>query len=185
MTASPSDDQFPIGSKLPSFSLTSTTGENVTDGYLRGGKASLVVFSCNHCPYVKGSEEMLIETVRKFEKDGLKTVSISSNDAIAYPDDGLEQMKEKTERMNLPYPYLFDKTQEVAKKFFAACTPECFLFDTDGALVFHGAINSNPRNPDTERTNHIELAIVQVLEGKKADPAYVHPLGCTIKWKQP
>ena len=95
-----------IGSILPEFNLPSVDGTTKGTKYLKEGKASLIAFTCNHCPYVKGSEEMLIEIARKFEKDGLRTVAISSNDAIQYPEDGFEPMKKKSRELNLPYPYV-------------------------------------------------------------------------------
>lgn len=175
--------RFPLGSKLPTFSLMDVSGKTMSDDYLRSGKAALVVFSCNHCPYVKGSEATLIETVREFNSRGLRAVAINSNDAAQYPDDSFENMKLKAKDMNIPYPYLYDKTQEVAKMFDAACTPECYLFDEHHSLVFHGTINDNPKDPNKASKTYLRDAIEQLLSGKKPKPAFVHPLGCSIKWR--
>lgn len=176
-------DIFPLGSKMPAFSLKNVDGTTVTPGYFEGARAQLVVFTCNHCPYVKGSDEMLLKIVRSFEKDGLKTVAISSNDAVQYPEDSFEKMAEKSRTMNLPFPYLYDESQEVARKFDAACTPELFLFDASGSLVFHGTVSNSPRHPQEVTADYLTPAISQLLEGQKPDPAFVHPIGCSIKWK--
>lgn len=175
--------RFPIGSSLPHFELLNVDGRKLGSGYLEGAKAALVGFTCNHCPYVKGSEEMLVSIVKRFTPDGLKTVTINSNDAIQYPEDGYQQMQAKAQAMKLPYPYLHDETQSVAKLFDAACTPEFYLFDSSGKLAYHGTINDSPRDPNAVKMDYLSIAIAQVLEGQKPNPAYVHPLGCSIKWK--
>ena len=175
--------KFPLGSSMPTFELPNIDGKGIGSDYLKGAKAALVIFTCNHCPYVKGSEEMLLKIVRGFEARGLKTVSISSNDAVQYPEDGFDKMKEKASSMDLPYPYLYDESQQVAKAFDAACTPECYLFDGNMKLVFHGTINDNPKDKTKALKDHLSPAIESVLAGKNPDPNYVHPIGCSIKWR--
>jgi peroxiredoxin len=176
-------DGFPIGSAMPAFSLKNVDGKQISNDYFNGAKAAMVVFSCNHCPYVKGSDEMLISIVRKFEREGLKTVAISSNDAVKYPEDSFDNMKVKAQTMHLPFPYLYDESQEIARKFDAACTPEVYLFDAAHKLAYHGTINNSPRNPAEASVDFLSQAITQVLEGQKADPPFIHPIGCSIKWK--
>jgi peroxiredoxin len=175
--------RFPLGSALPSFDLLSTDKRLIGSSYFEGAKASLVVFTCNHCPYVKGSELKLIEVVRAFIPKGLRAITISSNDALKYPEDSFEKMAEKSTALQLPYPYLYDESQAVAKQFDAACTPEAFLFDAGGALVYHGALNNSPRDPSGVTTDYLSPAIVSVLAGKVPSPQFVHPIGCSIKWK--
>ena len=174
---------FTFGSQIPEFKLANVDGKTLGSDYLQGAKAYLVAFLCNHCPYVKGSELMLIEIVKRFANDGLKTVAISSNDAAKYPDDSFEKMQEKAAIMSLPYPYLYDETQEVAKLFDAACTPEFYLFDHSRRLVYHGTINDSPRDPTKVTIDYLSQAITDVLEGKVPEPRFVNPLGCSIKWK--
>lgn len=174
---------FSLGSKLPTFDLRNVDGKMVGSSYFTNGKAYLVAFLCNHCPYVKGSEEMLIRIVRQFENDGLKTVAISSNDAVKYPDDSFDKMREKAREMSLPYPYLYDETQDVARQFDAACTPEFYLFDRNLTLVYHGTINDSPRDASKVTKDYLSTAISSVLEGQTPSPQFVHPLGCSIKWK--
>jgi thiol-disulfide isomerase/thioredoxin len=174
---------FGLGSTIPSFELLNVDERKIGSDYLRDGKGYLVGFLCNHCPYVKGSEEMLIKIAKRFQPEGLKIVTISSNDAAQYPDDSFENMRDKAKRMQLPYPYLYDESQAVAKMFDAACTPEFYLFDRSRALVYHGTINDSPRDPTKVSKDYLSEAIVSVLEGRTPEPQFVHPLGCSIKWK--
>ena len=177
-------EKFPLGSKLPSFDLPNVDGQKIGANYFKGSKAGLVVFTCNHCPYVKGSEEMLISIIRKFEGQGLKTLAINSNDAAQYPDDSFANMQAKSRSMKLPYPYLHDESQQVAKLFDAACTPEFYLFDANQNLVYHGTINDSPRDPAKVSKDFLSTALAQVLQGQAANPSYTHALGCSIKWRQ-
>ncbi len=174
---------FALGSKLPKFSLKGTDEKIYTDKYLREGDAALVVFSCNHCPYVKGAEGMLIEVVRAFQGQGLRAVAINSNDAVQYPEDGFDAMKAKAASLSLPYPYLYDETQDVARSFDAACTPEVYLFDGAGSLIFHGAINDSPKDPKKANHNYLKTALGQLFKGEQVSPSFIHPLGCSIKWR--
>jgi peroxiredoxin len=174
---------FPIGSKLPQFRLKNVDGNLVSSLEVLGtAKALVVVFTCNHCPYVKGSEEYLIETLKKFENEGVRGLAINSNDPVRYPEDSFEKMQEKARAVNLPYPFLLDQDQNVARAFDAACTPECFLFNGEGVLVYHGAINDSHRDSSKVSQNHLGRAIEQLLAGLEVSPAYVHTMGCSIKW---
>lgn len=175
---------FGIGSKIPAFALPGTDGKTYSSEYFAGARAALVVFSCNHCPYVKGSEAELIRIHNENCSEGLKTLVINSNDPVKYPEDGFEQMQQKSLAMKLPYPYLFDQTQQVAKLFDAACTPECYLFNQTGQLVYHGLIKGNPKDANSREDLALEKAIKQLLANQPVVPAFVHPLGCSIKWKQ-
>jgi peroxiredoxin len=184
MERTESSSSFALGSKLPSFTL-----RNVDDSYveslefLSSGKAALVIFTCNHCPYVKGSEVEMNKVIQEFQSQGLRVLAINSNDAEQYPDDSFEKMKEKSDSLELSYPYLYDQSQEVAKLFDAACTPECYLFDAEQKLVFHGTVNDNPRDPTKASKGFLAAAIKQVLAGESPNPNFVHPIGCSIKWK--
>lgn len=178
-----SSQRFPLGSSLPQFKLLNVDGAMVDNSFFEGAPASLVVFTCNHCPYVKGSESALNAAVNKFLPDGLKVIAISSNDAVQYPEDGFTKMQEKAQQLKLPYPYLYDETQEVAKAFDAACTPELYLFDRSQKLVFHGTVNDSPRDPSKVTTEYLSEAIAAVLEGSVPAQQFVHSIGCSIKWK--
>jgi peroxiredoxin len=174
---------LPFGASLPAFSLPSTTGATIGSDYLAGAKAALVVFSCNHCPYVRGSDEMLLGIIKAFQPQGLKAVIISSNDATQYPEDSFEKMQAKATAAGFPCPYLYDESQSVARAFDAQCTPECYLFDSSGKLAYHGTVNDNPRDKTKASKDFLSTAISQVLSGAPASPNYVHPVGCSIKWK--
>jgi peroxiredoxin len=175
--------RFPLGSLLPTFSLPATDGQHYGSDYLKSVPASLVVFTCNHCPYVKGSEAQVYSLIRQYSELGLKSLLISANDAAQYPDDSFEKMKEKFLSAQLPCPYLYDETQEVARLFDAQCTPEVFLFDASAKLVYQGAVNDSPRDASQVRHCSLELALQQVCAGQRVTPDFVHPIGCSIKWK--
>ena len=178
-----SSTTFTLGSVLPTFTLVNVDGSIVGAEYFQGAKAYLVGFLCNHCPYVKGSEEMLVKIAKRFQPDGLKVVTINSNDASKYPEDSFDKMREKSRLMSLPYPYLYDESQDVARMFDAACTPEFYLFDQNRVLVYHGTINDNPKDATRVTKDYLSDAVAAVLEGTKPVPPFVHPIGCSIKWK--
>jgi len=168
---------------MPTFTLRNVDGQSFSSDELSGARLSLIVFTCNHCPYVKGSEEQLIALVREFTPQGLRTVTINSNDAAQYPEDSFENMQKKAKSLGLPYPYLYDETQLVARAFDAACTPECYLFDAGGKLIYHGKINDSPKDPTRVTQNYLRTVLEQALGGGVPNPSYVHPLGCSIKWR--
>ena len=172
-----------IGQTAPGFKLPATDGKTYALPDFAQTPFLVIFFTCNHCPYVAGSEEMLIKIVRSFEPRGLRTVTINSNDAQQYPDDSFEHMQAKAKKMALPYAYLHDEDQSVAKLFDAACTPEVYLFDSAMKLAFHGTINDSPRNPAQAKIDYLSPALEQVLAGKPAQPNFVHPFGCSIKWR--
>jgi peroxiredoxin len=178
-----SSDKFPLLSPIPAFALRNVDGAMISQNFFQGAKASLVFFSCNHCPYVKGSEDLLVRLVREFEPKGLRTVAINSNDAQKYPDDSFEMMQQKAKIAALPYPYLHDESQEVARSFDAACTPEFYLFNAAGKLCYHGTINDSPKDASKVSKQHLRTALEQLFSGAEVSPGYVHPLGCSIKWK--
>ncbi|MCB0310342.1 MAG: thioredoxin family protein [Bdellovibrionales bacterium] len=168
---------------MPEFELPDTDQTLRGSNYLRSGAAALVVFSCNHCPYVKGTDLMLIGIAQRFSETGLRIVAINSNDAVQYPEDSIENMKLKASELSLPFPYLRDETQAVARMFDAACTPECFLFNSSGSLVYQGAITNRPTEPDADRVDLLSPAIECCLKGVEPDPNFNHPIGCSIKWR--
>ncbi len=175
--------KFPLGSALPNFKLLATDGSLIGDSDLKGRVGTLIVFTCNHCPYVKGSDDMMVENLTLAASSGLGVALISSNDPTQYPEDSYEKMQEKHSRLNLPCPYLWDETQDVAKLFDAQCTPECYLFDKDGILVYHGTVNDSPRDPSSVTINYLKNAVTQLASGEPLNPPYTHPFGCSIKWR--
>ena len=175
--------KFPLGSFLPSFSLPATDGLQYGSDYLKAAPVALVIFTCNHCPYVKGSEAQVFSLIRAYSERGLKSLLISANDAKQYPDDSFEKMREKHQAAQLPCPYLYDESQAVARLFDAQCTPEVFLFDSSSQLVYQGAVNDSPRDASQVKHCSLELALQQIFAGEKVSPDFVHPIGCSIKWK--
>jgi peroxiredoxin len=175
--------KFPIGARLPKFSLKSTTGEVWKSDSVEVDKGLLIVFTCNHCPYVKGSEGELIGLAHEYGRKGIKVVAISSNDPEQYPDDNFENMQRKSLDMRLPYPYLFDETQSVARSFDAACTPECYLFDGAQRLVYHGAINDTPKSSATVKQRFLAEALEELCSTGAVAKSFSHPMGCSIKWR--
>lgn len=175
--------KFKLGSQLPHFKLKNIDGKSVDSSSLPASRGVLIVFTCNHCPYVKGSEAMLIEIAKRYQAEGLSTLTINSNDPVKYPDDSYENMVKKGSELNLPYPYLFDETQEVARLFDAACTPEAYLFNAQKKLVYHGSINDSHKDARGVKNAFLRTAVEQLLAGKSVEPAYVNPIGCSIKWK--
>ena len=146
-------------------------------------KGLLIIFMCNHCPYVKAKINAINELHDKF-KDHISIVGINSNDSIKYPDDNFDSMKVVVKEKGLKIDYLVDETQEIAKKYGAVCTPDPFLFDSEKKLVFHGRID-NAMNPDAEVTEKVMVNnIEKFLDGQKIEKEFDPSIGCSIKWKE-
>lgn len=173
----------PLGTAAPHFSLLDTDGTTVSlDDYT--GKPLLVIFTCNHCPFVIHIREPLSESVRRYQAQGLSVVGISSNDAATYPQDGPEAMKEAKEKYQLPYPYLFDPTQEVALTYHAACTPDFFLYDADHKLVYRGQYDgSRPGNDVAITGEDLDRAVADLFAGRVTEDQRPS-MGCNIKWRE-
>lgn len=176
-----------IGTKAPDFSLPDTNGDGktVTLDDVSDGKALLVMFICNHCPFVKHINEELVKLANDYKDKGLNTVAISSNNIETHPEDRPELMKEVAEDLNYPFPYLYDETQEVAKAYKAACTPDFFLFDENLELAYRGQLDgSRPGNDKPVTGKDLRAAIDDVLAGNKVTAKQKPSAGCNIKWKQ-
>lgn len=173
-----------LGTKAPEFSLPDTvTGKIVHLKDYRGNKALLVIFMCNHCPYVKKIKGGLVEYASDYLPKGVGMVAISSNDVKNYPDDSPEKMKEDAEKFGYPFPYLYDETQKVAKAYKAACTPDLFLFDEKHELVYRGQFDSSrPGNDEPVTGKDLRSATDKVLAGKPVPGEQVPSIGCNIKW---
>jgi peroxiredoxin len=175
-----------LGTKAPKFSLTDTvTGKNVQLKDFRGNKALLVMFISNHCPYVKNIKEGITEYAKDYLPKGVGIVAISSNDVKNYPDDSPEKMKEDAEKYGYPFPYLYDESQEVAKAYKAACTPDLFLFDEKHELVYRGQFDSSrPSNDEPVTGEDLRDATDKVLAGEEVSDEQTPSIGCNIKWKE-
>lgn len=175
-----------LGTKAPKFSLQDTvTGKTIELKDYRGNKALLVMFISNHCPYVKNIKEGLTEYAKDYLPKGVGIVAICSNDVENYPDDSPEKMKEDAAKYGYPFPYLYDETQEVAKAYKAACTPDLFLFDEKHELVYRGQFDSSrPGNDEPVTGKDLREATDQVLAGKEVPEDQTPSVGCNIKWKK-
>lgn len=146
-------------------------------------KGLLVIFMCNHCPFVKAKIEAIKELHDKF-KDDISIVGINSNDSVKYPDDDFDSMKTVAKEKGLEIDYLVDETQEIAKKYGAVCTPDPFLFDSEKKLIFHGRID-DAMNPEAEVSEKVMINNIQkFLEGQKIEKDFDPSIGCSIKWKE-
>lgn len=174
-----------LGTKAPGFSLQDvTTGNAVSLNDFNGKQGLLVMFICNHCPYVKFLKKALVDYANDYMPKGIGIVAISSNDVENYPDDSPEKMKEDAEKFGYPFPYLYDETQEVAKAYKAACTPDFFLFDGDHKLVYRGQFDEARPNTDIRPTGKdLRDATDKLLAGQPIPADQKPSIGCNIKWK--
>lgn len=172
-----------LGSEMPAFELPDPTGRLVSSSSLAGTPV-LVMFICNHCPYVKHIRPRLAEVAGELAGKGLAVVGINSNDSDLYPDDSPEAMKAEAEKFGYTFPYLVDTDQSVAKAFRAACTPDFFLFDGDGKLAYRGQFDSSrPKNDEPVTGADLRAAAEAVLEGRPVPEDQRPSIGCNIKWK--
>ena len=176
---------LPLGTPAPDFRLPDTNGKIVTLADFSSAPALVVLFICNHCPYVKHIRATLAELTREYQKRGAAFVAISSNDVVTHPADSPENMKLEVKLAGYTFPYLYDETQTVAKAYHAACTPDLFLFDKHHKLVYRGQFdNSRPGNGVPVTGNDLRAALDAVLAGKPISPHQVPSVGCNIKWKE-
>jgi len=177
---------LPLGTQTPEFRLPDCTGREVSLADFPDAKGYLVVFMCNHCPFVKHMRDQLAALGRELPERGVVMVGINSNDADKYPDDSPQRMKNEAETYGYTFPYLVDADQEVAKAFRAACTPDFFLFDGEGALVYRGQLDdSRPSNTEPVDGKDLRAAVDAMLGGDGVPEEGQKPsIGCNIKWKQ-
>ncbi|MCG8651405.1 MAG: thioredoxin family protein [Pirellulales bacterium] len=176
---------LPLGTKAPAFSLPDTDGNTVSLDNFADRKALLVIFMCNHCPYVKHVADQLKSLSDDYMAQGVGVVGISSNDADTYPDDSPAAMaREKADR-GYQFPYLYDEDQSVAQAYAAACTPDFFLFDRHHSLVYRGQLDSSRPNSGVPVTGEdLRAALDAVLSGQSPSDQQTPSLGCNIKWKE-
>ena len=173
-----------LGTAAPAFRLPDPSGRMVSLDDQPDAKAYLVVFMCNHCPFVKHIREELAALSRELGERGVMMVGINSNDFDKYPDDSPRRMRDEAEAYGYRFPYLVDESQEVAKAFRAACTPDFFLFDGERKLVYRGQLDdSRPSNGKPVTGKDLRAAIDAVLEGRAVSEEQVPSIGCNIKWR--
>ena len=171
------------GDAAPDFSLIGTDGKTHSLSGYRGAKALLIVFMCNHCPYVQAKFSRLNEIYAKYSRLGLRMAGINPNDAKNYPDDSFDSMKNVANEQKFGFDYLRDETQEVAGKYGAVCTPDPFLFDAELRLAYHGRLDDALSPEKKPAKFDMERAIDSVLAGRKPVPDFLYSQGCSIKWK--
>ncbi len=173
-----------IGDTLPDFELKGTDEKFYSPALYHDKKIIVIIFSCNHCPYVQAYENRMKGIQQKFQERGVQLLAINSNDETGYPEDSFENMIKRAASKNFNFPYLRDEDQSVARKFDATHTPEIFVFNEDRMLKYHGKIDDNWKEPERVREKYLENAIDQILRGEEAEVPETFSIGCTIKWKK-
>lgn len=173
-----------LGTQAPNFSLPEPKTGNTVSLADYAGKPLLVAFICNHCPYVVHIRQAFVDFAKDYQAKGLDVVAISANDVANYPDDSPEKMAADAETYGYSFAYLYDESQEVAKAYQAACTPDFFLFDAQGKLAYRGQFDSaRPRNDDPITGADMRAAADAILNGEQISAEQIPSLGCNIKWK--
>lgn len=177
-------DTLKKGDKAPDFSLEGIDGDMHSPWSFAGKKALLVVFMCNHCPYVKHKIGTIVALHKEFSGKGLAVIGINSNDPEEYPEDNIDGMKEFAKERGMQFPYVVDETQQVASSYGATCTPDPFLFDGNLRLVYHGRFDDALEPGTTPTTREMKEAIMQLIEGKSVTIQERPSIGCSIKWRK-
>ena len=184
MTATPST-MLPLGTPLPWFRLPDFDGRFVSPDDVRDSPALLVAFICHHCPFVRHIRQEFARFCREYQGRGLAVIAINSNDIIEFPEDGPDGMRQEARDAGYSFPYVFDESQDVAKAFRAACTPDLFLFDASRTLVYRGQFDgSRPRNAVPVDGRDLRAACDALLEGRSVPPTPTPSVGCNIKWRR-
>lgn len=175
---------LPLGTPAPDFSLPDTNGKTISLRDFQGASALWVMFICNHCPYVQHVRPTIARLAREYQQKGVAVVAVNSNDAEKYPADSPAMMAQEVKAAGYTFPYLYDQSQELAKKFRAACTPEFYLFDRERRLYYRGRLDgSSPKNNVPTTGEDLRAVLDSLLAGKPA-PADQNPsMGCNIKWR--
>lgn len=177
---------IPLESKAPAFSLPDTvSGKPLSLDDLRSDKATLIMFICNHCPFVKHVNKELVRLANDYLPKGVAFIAISSNDVANYPDDSPEKMKLNAKEQGFPFPYLYDESQKVARAYDAACTPDFYIYDKDLRLAYRGQLDdSRPSNGLPVSGKDMRTALDLLLSGKPIPEEQKPSIGCNIKWKK-
>ena len=173
------------GTTAPDFTLPDTvSGESLSLDELKGEKGTLIMFICNHCPFVIHVNPQLVKLANDYREQGIAFIAISSNDVSSYPQDGPEKMKEQAERLSYPFPYLYDESQEIAKAYDAVCTPDFYVFDAELKSVYHGQLDdSRPGNEHPTTGSSMRKVLDTILAGEEYKGEERPSIGCSIKWK--
>jgi peroxiredoxin len=172
-----------MGAKAPDFSLKATDGKTYSLKSFEKAKFLVLFFTCNHCPYVIGSDEITRKSAEKFMPKGCAFVAINSNSKNTYPEDSFENMVKRMQEHHFPWIYLYDATQEVAKAYGALRTPHFFIFDEKRDLIYTGRGIDNPKDPSKMSVNNLDLALQEAVEGNPISIPVTNPIGCNVKWE--
>lgn len=172
-----------LGSKAPDFRLYDTVSEKlITLHEVKGSKATVITFICNHCPYVHHINNVLVQIAKDFKPKGVNFVAISANDAEKYPEDSPEKMKEYANKLKYPFPYLYDETQKVAFAYDAVCTPDNFIFNENLELAYRGRFDDSRPGNGVANGNEIKRALQALIAGQIISEIQYPSMGCNIKW---
>lgn len=174
---------LPLGAKAPDFALPATDGKCYSLRDFDDADVLVIFFTCNHCPYVVGSDETTRRTAEKYAPRGVRFVGINSNSVLTYAEDSFAKMIERMDEKKFPWVYLRDESQRVALAYGALRTPHFFVFDRNRRLVYTGRALDNPREPEKATTNDLEAALDDVLAGRPVATPLTNPIGCNVKWE--
>lgn len=176
--------EIPLGTIMPKFSLRDPDGIIQVSDYAVGKKGLLVVFTCNHCPYAKAVWPRMIRLGRYALEREINVIAINPNINPKYPDDAPDEMRKKMKEWDIPFPYLIDDTQKVARAFDAQCTPDIYLFDAKQKLVYHGRVDDNWQDESKVTKEELKEALSNLAEGKPIPGKQIPSIGCSIKWRE-
>jgi peroxiredoxin len=174
-----------LGSPIPAsdVKMKNVDGKDTTLAAVKGAKGTLVVFTCNHCPYSQGWEDRIVALGNTYSKKGIGVIAVNSNDPSVAADDGFEHMQTRAKEKGMGFPYVVDATSGVAKAFGATRTPETYLFDASGKLVYHGAVDDNMKEPENVKETYLKNALESVSNGQDVQVKETKALGCSIKFR--
>jgi peroxiredoxin len=175
---------MPVGTPAPPFSLPATDGKTYSIESFADAPVLVVVFTCNHCPYAKAVEERLVALQRDYADRGVRLVAINPNDDERYPDDSFDAMVQRASERGFNFPYLRDASQEVARAYDAACTPDIFVFDAERKLTYNGRLDDNWQDPSSVTRRDLREVLDAMLAGKPIGVEAVPSMGCSIKWRE-
>ena len=180
LTYTPEKNQF--GSDCPDFKLPAVDGKSYQKTDFLNGRPLVVMFICNHCPYVQAIEDRLIQLAADLKKHSIHVVGICSNDDKNYPDDSFANLKKRAEEKNYPFVYLHDETQQIARTFGAVCTPDFFVFDNSGKLAYRGRLDDSWKNASQVQQRELFDAVIELHSNKPISRPQIPSMGCSIKW---
>ena len=172
-----------VGDKAPEFSLPATDGKTYSLSDFADAKVLVIFFTCNHCPYVIGSDELTRQTVENFTPRGVKFVGVNSNSPNTYQEDSFDNMVKRMDQYNFPWMYLYDATQDIACAYGALKTPHFFVFNAEQKLIYTGRGVDNPMETEKVTVNDLEIVLEEHLAGKQITTPVTNPIGCNVKWE--